>query len=150
MRFYLELIYCAESAQLLGEAQQDTASAIQQIEEVQKLESMLTPVPVETMKMLDTMLSRFRMLKIKYDFWLQPLSLTQRGAKKHPSMSKPCWEKLLIRRRRKIRKQRHLQRLLRGPRELCLASSRSFTSSTASVGTLVRQPKPLKKCLRPV
>eukprot|EP00928_Gymnodinium_smaydae_P013443 TRINITY_DN14900_c0_g2_i2.p1 TRINITY_DN14900_c0_g2~~TRINITY_DN14900_c0_g2_i2.p1 ORF type:complete len:3483 (-),score=804.97 TRINITY_DN14900_c0_g2_i2:72-9770(-) len=72
-RFQQELAYCAESVAQLGEAQRICKAAVEQIEKARDLETVLPPVPEETQKIFDGLLSRFRILKIKYDFWIGEL-----------------------------------------------------------------------------
>jgi hypothetical protein len=69
MRFYEELIYCHESVRQLGESARICQVAIEQVEKARELEAALPPVPEETTQTFKTLLSRFKLLKIKYSFW---------------------------------------------------------------------------------
>eukprot|EP00929_Paragymnodinium_shiwhaense_P031007 TRINITY_DN17469_c0_g2_i1.p1 TRINITY_DN17469_c0_g2~~TRINITY_DN17469_c0_g2_i1.p1 ORF type:complete len:3828 (-),score=1166.38 TRINITY_DN17469_c0_g2_i1:164-11647(-) len=70
MRFYQELALAAESVQQLGEALKVCDEALETVAYAQKLETMLPPVPEESTQIFENALTRFRLLKIKYEFWL--------------------------------------------------------------------------------
>jgi len=70
-RVMLELAYCAEASKQLGEATRACVVAQEHIEKAKKLETMLPPVPAETLKLFEVQTARFKLLKLKYDFWLK-------------------------------------------------------------------------------
>lgn len=68
-RFMQELASCAEAGKQLSQAARICEQTSEQILAAQKLETMLPPVPAETSKIFEVLLTRQKALKLKYEFW---------------------------------------------------------------------------------